>query len=835
MIDNENGMTEKLTDLNMNISNLGIQQTQKNNSKQKEQKSETTFQLLKRSLFYSKKKETNGVENNDNTKAKKKKISKSIQNAIGYELLYEDGICYLGNNEYSVSISFDDINYQSANKEEQLDIFQKYCEVLEYFSPDVKLQVSILNRFVNEEAFKKSMLLNMNNDEFDYLRKERNHILLQQSVKGNNNIVSDKYLTITIKADSYKQASREFKRLIAETQQNFKNVGCKSVELNGLSRLSALYDFFNPFNSFNFSYSNLLYSNLNTKDFVAPEELTFNKSDITFNGMYSTSLYIKEFPTSITDKFMKDLSDINCHMAINLHINSLDKATALDICDSQLSKMETRVLELQRKAKKYDDVPLIPRELQYSIDEAEELREAINNTGMKMFKTTITISVTAQSKEELKDCVERIKGVARQHGCEIAVATFLQKEGLNANLLIGNNQLADNIVRTLTSASVGMFVPFTTQELFQPNGIYYGLNRESRNVLSFNRKTLKNPNGVVLGTPGSGKSFTCKREIIDVFLSTNDSIIILDPEREYSPLVKMLNGQNVFLDNEHNNFINPFDINENYADKGNPISLKTDFVISMIQMISGGKNGLSQITLSIIDRCVSNIYIEYFKKVKSSNMPTFTDFHKELLKQPEEEAHHLAIALERYVSGGLNLFSHYSNVNLQNRLICFDVRDLGKQMKQLGMLICLDFVWNKITENREKGIRTWLYFDEFYLFFNDEYSSTFFFELWKRARKWGAIPTGITQNVEDLLLSDTARRILSNTEFAIMLNNATADRQELARLFNLSNRQLSYITNSSAGQGLIVAGKNTVPFEDKFPTDTNIYKVLTTKPEEAVR
>lgn len=835
MSENENviGITEKLNpDMNVSEQDSYTMPAQKNNSKKKEKKSESNWQLIKSSLFLSKKKSAVSSDTAEDETIKKK-AAKSIQNAIGYKLMYEDGICDLGNGEFSVAIGFDDINYQSANKDDQLDIFQRYCEVLEYYSPDVKFQICVTNRFINEEAFRKSVLLNEKKDKFGNLRRERNQILLQQSVKSTHNVISDKYIVITIKADDYAHAKRDFQRLITDTQHNLKNLGCRSEELNGLSRCSVIYDFFHPFDSFKFKYSNLLQSGLTTKDYISPESLEFKKDHFEFNDMFGCVMFIKEFPSTITDKFLKDLSDLNCHMTINLHLNSMDKASAIDLVDSQLSKMETRVLEINRKAAKYNDVPLIPREVQYSIDEAEELREAINNAGMKMFKATIVITVTAESDELLKDNVERITGVARQHGCEVVKASVLQKEGLNSSLLLGNNQLSDYVCRRLTSASAGMFIPFTTQELFQPNGIYYGLNYESHNVIAFDRKTLKNPNGVVLGTPGSGKSFTCKREVVDVFLSTEDSIIILDPEREYSPVTNLLGGQNVYIDFSHDNYINPFDINDNYADKDNPVQLKSDFIISMIQLIAGGKQGLSNTVLSIVDRCVNLTYMDYFaQRLGKEKTPTFVDFWNVLKEQPEPEAQQLVVAIERYVKGNLNLFSHQSSVDLNNRLICFDVRDLGKQMKTLGMLICLDFIWNKITENREKGIRTWLYFDEFYLFFNDEYSGQFFFELWKRARKWGAIPTGITQNVEDLLLSDTARRILSNTEFAIMLNNAASDRQELAHIFGLSERQLKYITNSSAGQGLIVAGKNTVPFVDKFPTDTSIYKVLTTKPEE---
>lgn len=788
-------------------------------------------------MFYSKKKAENGSSTAKSDTVKKKKAAASIQNAIGYDLMYENGICDLGDGRYSLTIGFDDINYQSASKEDQLNIFQKYCEVLEYYSTDTEIQVSVINRYISEEAFSQAVLLKPRGDSFDKFCTERNAILTQQSIHSENNIISDKYITITIRSDSYKNAHRDLMRLYTDTEQNFKEFDCSCFQLSGMERLTKIHEFFNPFIPFRFKYSNLLHSNLTTKDYIVPEALSFESKAFAFNNSYGCVLYIKDFPTSISDQFIKEISDVNCQLSINLHLNSVDKAKALDLVDSQLSKMETRKMEYYRRANKYKDVVMIPRELQYSIDEAEDLRNAINSSGMKMFKSTIIITVVAETKDKLKEYTERIKGIGRQYGCDLAVATYLQKEGLNSSLLLGNNQLKDTISRTLTSASAGMFVPFTTQELFVPGGIYYGINRESNNILCFNRKDMKAPNGVVLATPGAGKSFLCKREAFDVFLSSNDQIIFLDPEREYGALTSMLGGQNIFLSLSSNTYINPFEINENYAgdEDGNPVSFKADFITTMIQRIAGGKQGLSQMTLSIIDRCVNLIYEPYFRpSAKKSKMPTFETFWNVLRDQPEQEARDLSVALERYVKGNLSVFSHEGNVNLNNRVVCLDIRDLGTQLKRLGMLIALDFIWNKITENREKGVRTWLYFDEFYLFFSDEYTSNFFCELWKRARKWGAIPTGITQNVDDLLMSDDARRILNNSEFAILLNNSAADRQELAHLFNLSKQQERYITNTSEGQGLLIAGKSKVPFEDKFPKDTSIYKVLTTKPDEVI-
>lgn len=818
-----------------NTQNVPIQYSEKNTEikdklEQSEKKSESTLQLLKRSIFYSKKNEQN-YSNHTQKDSNRKKGFSSVQDDIGYNLMYENGICDIGNGNYSISFSFDDINYQALHKDEQLNMFQKYCELLEYYPAGMAVQVSIVNAHINKDKFRNTMLIKQKKDGFDKLRSERNNILMQQAVNGNNSIINNKYLTISVPAVSYEKAQSEFSRISSDTRQNFKQLGCGASELSGIERCEVLYSHFNPTENFNFEYRNLIYSGLTTKDYICPSSIKYEKNKIEFNESYSSVLYIKEYPNSITDQFIKEISDIECQMSINLHLKSTDKGTALDIVDTQLSMMETRVLEIQRKASKYGDVPLIPRELQYSIEEAEELRDDVNSNGMKMFIATVIISVSAESKEKLLEHIERIKGVGRQHSCEITEVSYLQKEGLNSSLVLGNNQLEHHIKRTLTSASAGMMIPFTTQELFQSNGIYYGLNQISNNIISFNRKTLKNSNGVILGTPGGGKSFFAKREVVDVFLSTDDSIIILDPEREYGALVNTLHGQNIYVNMSSDNYINPFDINENYADKDNPLTLKSDFITSMIQHIAGGRSGLSEMTLSIIDRCVNYTYADYFSK-ENRKMPTFPDFWESLKNQPEPEAKDLAVALERYVSGNLNLFAHHSNVNLNNRLICFDTRDLGKQLRSLGMLICLDFIWNKITENREKGVRTWLYFDEFYLFFEDEYSGQFFFELWKRARKWGAIPTGITQNVEDLLLSDTARRILSNTEFAVLLNQSSSDRNEISRIFNLSPQQENYITNSNEGEGLIVSGKTTIPFKDKFPKDTALYRVLTTKFDE---
>ena len=419
---------------------------------------------------------------------------------------------------------------------------------------------------------------------------------------------------------------------------------------------------------------------------------------------------------------------------------------------------------------------------------------------------------------------------ARKNNCKMGYLDYLQEKAMNSTMPVGKNSI--EIQRTLTTASTGIFVPFTAQELFQEGGMYYGLNALSRNLIFFNRKTLKNPNGFILGTPGSGKSFSAIREIVNVLLSTEDEVLIIDPEREYAQLAKGFGGEIIHISAGSKAHINPLDITMDYADDDNPLLLKSEFVLSLCELLIGGRNGMTAAQKTVIDRACKMTYQPYFSNPNKNPVPTLKDFYKILKEQPENEAVSIALSLELYIEGSLSVFANPTNIDTNNRFIVFDIRDLGKQLKTMGILIVLDQIWNRITQNRALGKRTWIYIDEIYLLFQNEYSANYLFELYKRARKWGAIPTGITQNVEDLLVSDLARRMLSNTDFVMMLNQATSDRVELAALFNISNQQVSYVTNSQEGQGLLFAGNAMIPFIDKFPTDTDLYAMMTTKIEE---
>ncbi|MEG0570368.1 MAG: ATP-binding protein [Oscillospiraceae bacterium] len=748
--------------------------------------------------------------------------------------MFEDGICEVEKGLYSKSIKFDDINYQIARREEQVEIFSCYCEFLNYFDPSINLQLTIHNKHINKDDFKARMLYPIGRgvDELDKYRKENNAMLSEKALQGQNSIIREKYLTFAVKANDYEASIPSLARLETDIMTNFKSLGCEIQLLSGAERLSFIHKMFNPQDKFLFNYDYLLDSSLTTKDYIAPDSFNFaEKRYFEFGDNYGQTLFLKDLPPDLSDKLITELSDIPCNMTITLHINSVEQDKAFALVKQKISFMEQQKIDEQKKALKSGyDVDMIPYELKYSLNEAEELLDDMQNKNQRMFKVTLLIYTSADNIDTLNDNVYQIMAAARKNNCKIGYLDYLQKEGMNSTMPVGKNHI--EIQRTLTTASTGIFIPFTTQELFQEHGMYYGLNALSRNLIFFNRKTLKNPNGFILGTPGSGKSFSAKREITNVLLNTDDEVLVIDPEREYTALAKGFDGEIIHISAGSKAHINPLDITMDYADDDNPLLLKSEFVLSLCELLVGGKAGLTAAQRTVIDRACLMTYEAYFANPAKNPVPTLKDFYKMLKEQPEPEAISIALSLELYIEGSLSVFAHPTNIDTNNRFIVFDIRDLGKQLKTMGMLIVLDQIWNRITQNRALGKRTWIYIDEIYLLFQNEYSANYLFELYKRARKWGAIPTGITQNVEDLLVSDMARRMLSNTDFVMMLNQSASDRVELAALLNISNQQLSYVTNSQAGQGLLFAGNSIIPFIDKFPQDTELYSMMTTKIEE---
>lgn len=792
-------------------------------------------------------------DTNKKTKKKKIVIPKTVQQSIPYLYVYpDDGIIETSQGIFTKSYYLSDINYQIAKQEEQEDMFLKYGELLNSFDSNVKIQICINNKNINQDEFKEETLLSEQGDNLDIYRREYNDMLLKKISEGKNKTKREKYFTVSVPAKDYESACSIFSKLDGEIESNVKRIG--DAEANPLSseeRLEILHDIYNlghegDFGSrgsnrghevIGFTFENMKKQGITTKDCIAPESMSFRRKDMEIGDKYARALYVKNLPSYLSDNFLAELTANDFNMITSINLENVRQDKALKIIRNQMVNINSNMIDKQKKASRSGYSPdLISPELKKSQDEANELLQDLTSRNQKMFLMTLTCVIFADSLEDLDRYTDLIQTTGRKYLCTMEVLNYQQEAAFNSTLPLANNQLS--VKRTLTTESTAIFMPFVSQELMQSQGFYYGLNAVSRNLILFDRTKQKNCNGFILGTPGSGKSFSAKREMLNVLLNTNDDVIVIDPEREYGPMAKMLGGSIVRIASGSKYHINPLDMDVDYADEDDPITLKSDFLLSVCEVVLGGRYGLTPTQRSIIDRCCRLVYQEYLqsynestRKYDDSKVPTLIDFYNVLNAQQEREAKEIAVSLEMYTTGSLDVFAHHTNVDVDNRFIIYDIKDVGS-LKTMTMLIVLDSIWNRIIQNRKKGKRTWFYIDEIYLLFTNETSASFLKQLYKRARKWNGVPTGITQNVEDLLLSDTARSMLSNCEFIQMLNQAPLDRAELAALLNISPSQLSYITNRNSGEGLLYVGKAIVPFIDRFPKNTNLYKAMTTKPDE---
>ena len=764
---------------------------------------------------------------------------RTAQQSIPFQRMFEDGTCRVRSNYYTRTIQFQDINYQLAQQEDKTAIFEEWCSFLNFFDSSIHFELSFVNVATDAADFERSIRIPFQQDGFDDVRVEYSQMLRQQLAKGNNGLTKTKFITFGIEADSMKLAKPRLEHVQNDLLNNFHRLGVTAKPLNGKERLKLMHHIFHMDGGekFQFDWNTFTRSGLSVKDAIAPTVFAFkNSRSFQMGGLFGAMSFLSITASDLSDQLLKDFLEMDSSQIVTMHIQSVDQNKAIKTVKRTITELDRSKIEEQKKAVRAGyDMDIIPSDLATYGRDAKALLKELQSQNERMFLVTFLVLNTGRTEQELETNIFQASSIAQKHNCNLCRLDYQQEQGLMSSLPLAENQI--EIQRGLTTSSTAIFIPFTTQELFQSGkeSLYYGLNALSQNLIMVDRKKLKNPNGLILGTPGSGKSFSAKREIANSFLVTDDDIIICDPEAEYAALVRRFHGQVIQISPSSTQYINPMDINANYSEEDNPIALKADFILSLCELVVGGKEGLQPVEKTVIDRCVHQIYNRYFNDPRPENMPLLEDLYNALLQQEEKEAHHVATALEIYVKGSLSLFNHRTNVDIENRLVCYDIKELGKQLKKLGMLIVQDQVWGRVTANRSEGKSTRFYADEFHLLLKEEQTAAYSVEIWKRFRKWGGIPTGITQNVKDLLSSYEVQNIFENSDFVYMLNQAAGDRQILAKQLNISPHQLSYVTHSGEGEGLLFFGNVILPFVDRFPQDLELYRIMTTKLGEVVK
>ena len=759
-------------------------------------------------------------------------IPQTAQQSIPFQRMFPDGICRVTDNYYTKTIQYQDINYQLAQQEDKTAIFDEWCSFLNFFDSSIHFELSFMNMGTDAESFEKSVRIPFQKDEFNPVRAEYSQMLKKQLSQGNNGLTKTKYLTFGIEAESMRQAKPRLAHIENDLLNNFRRLGVVATPMDGKERLRLMHAMFHmgDDDKFFFDWKWLVESGLSVKDFIAPTAFAFkNNRTFQMGSLYGSMSFLSISASDLSDRMLADFLDMESSLIVNLHVQSLDQVKAIKTVKRKITDLDRAKIEEQKKAVRSGyDMEIIPSDLATYGGEAKKILDDLQSRNERMFLVTVLFLNTAKTKQELDSAVFQTAGIAQKFNCTLNRLDYLQEQGLMSSLPLGASHI--QIERSLTTSSVAVFVPFVTQELFQGgDAMYYGINAKTGNMIMLDRKRARCPNGLKLGTPGSGKSMSCKSEIVSVFLCTPDDVYICDPEAEYYPLVKRLHGQVVKLSPTSKNYVNPLDINLNYSEDENPLALKSDFVLSFCELVMGGKNGLEAIEKTVIDRAVQVIYRPYLADPRPENMPILSDLHQALLDQHIPEADRVAQALDLYVNGSLNVFNHRTNVNIENRIVAFDIKELGKQLKKLGMLIVQDQIWGRVTQNRSKGKATWYFCDEFHLLLREEQTAAFSCEIWKRFRKWGGIPTGATQNVKDLLSSPEIENILENSDFICLLNQASGDRKILAERLNISPQQLRYVDNSEPGEGLLIYENVILPFKNPIPKNTQLYQIMTTR------
>ena len=762
------------------------------------------------------------------------KVPRFVQDIIPVKAIYEDGLFLVGKNKYSKSYKFLDINYAVASREDKEAMFLEYSELLNSLDTGSTAKITINNRRINKLDFEKKILLKDAGDDLDKFRKEYNTMLDSQS-KTANEIVQEKILTISVYKKTKEEARSYFSRIGADLSNHFSALGSKCIELDAKERLRIAHDFYRTGEetAFTFDIHEHMKLGHDFRDMICPDSAKFRSDYFQIGNRYGKVLFLKSYASFIKDSMVMELTELNKNMMLSIDVIPIPMDEAVKEAENRRLGIETNITNWQRRQNANNNWnSVIPYDLEQQRIESKDFLDDLITRDQRIFLSVLTMVITEETPEKLEILSDAIEQIAGKNMCQMGTLRYQQLDGLETVLPFGVRKI--NALRTLTTESLAVFIPFKVQEIRHENGVFYGQNTISKNMIMVDRKQLLNGNSFILGVSGSGKSFTAKQEITSIKLrEPNADIIIVDPEREYSPLVNALGGEVIKISATSDNHINAMDMNSEYGDGANPVILKSEFILSLCEQLIGSGN-LGPKQKSIIDRCTASVYRIFQQGNYQGIPPTLQDFREELLKQEEPEAKEIALAIELFTNGSLNTFALNTNVDTSNKLICYDILDLGKQLLPIGMLVVLDSILNRITANRTKGKNTYIFIDEIYLLFQYEYSANFLFTLWKRVRKYGAYATGITQNVEDLLQSHTARTMLANSEFIIMLNQAYIDRLELGKLLNISDEQMSFITNVSAGEGLMRVGSANVPFVNRFPKNTELYKLMTTKPGESI-
>lgn len=816
-------------------------------------------------LFSSNKKSGTNTKsasgNAANTKSKQMKkspltdVPKTVQGSIPYLGVYENGIFQNDENTYSKVYKIPDMNFLIEDTERQKEIFGNFMELLSSFGAEVHVQQVIFNKTIKPAELESKVLMKTQNDKLNEYREEMNEMLIDKMAKASNNIIHEKYFVLSVETDDIVTAKATFERLDREISAGFERVTKTTTKpLTLIERLSLMYDIYNmdsnvPFyrrtkmkkdnvmESFNMRHIQKM--GLTSKDVIGPSALTFERDHMIIGTTYARAMMVSNLPSFLRGDILTELSNMPFNMLTSVHYRALPQSKAITLLKNKLVDVNANVVTLQKKASRNGySVDVISPEIKQASQEVESLMGDLTQDNQKLFYTTITAVIFAKTKEELDENTKLFQATAERFVCQAMILATQQEAGLTTALPLGRNKL--KVERLLNSRAAAIFLPFGVKELWQDDGMYYGLNGVSKQMILYNRSSAINGNGCIFGVPGSGKSFSAKREIVNVLLHTDDDVFVIDPENEYAGLAKLFYGSSIRIAPGSDVHINPMDMGLDYSAEGDdPITMKADFIASICEAATGSRYPLTPIQKSVIDRCVKNVYREYIRTLRAEGksedakiVPTLRDFYEEVKLQPEPEAHNLALALEKFVEGTQNSFAFRTNVNVNNRFTIYNIKDIGTGMKSIGLQVCLDNIWNKMIANYKKGKRTWLYCDEFHLLTQTEISAKYTQQIWRRARKWNGIPTGITQQVEDMMKTEEGRAIIGNSEFVMMLSMNAYGRAQMQQMYNLTDAEMEYITSSGSGHGLIYNGKDIIPFVDEFPKDTKLYNAMTTKAGE---